>query len=55
MTGWAWEINTWEGIRGNYKSTEVRKPCPWISMVTTPEHMQHSHTHIAAMTEVLNA
>ena len=59
MTGWAWgrggwEMNTWEEIRGNNKSTEVHKSCHWNSMVITPEHMQHSYTHTVAMTEVLN-
>jgi hypothetical protein len=46
------EINTWEGIRGNNKSTEVRTTCRWISTVITTEHMQHSHTNMAAMTVV---
>jgi hypothetical protein len=56
MTGWAGGggKKTWEGVRGNSNSTKVRKPCGWISMVITPEHMQHSHTHTAAMTQVLN-
>jgi len=48
------EINALEGIRGNNKSTELYWTCRLISMVITPEHMQHSHTHTAAMTEVLN-
>jgi len=54
--GWGWgqEINALEGIRGNNKSTELYWTCCLISMVITPEHMQHSHTHTAAMTEVLN-
>ena len=47
-------MNTWEEIRGNNKSAEFRKTCRLISMVITPEHMQHSLTHAAAMTEVLN-